>query len=404
MFIQCITVHYSALQCITVHYSALQCITVHRKWPYVLYVAQIRSAGTCGHPEPGDITGVVFEVDPAGSQAVQRLILSDGNGRSAKPFKSEWATVKDTLWHILILRIFASNSDCKPCDPMVIYAILWVCIIICHRTHCNIIMSVSSDPIRSWDMWAVSGAPTQDGFLIVGSMGREWVGDDGRIQHYNPQWVKQIDRNWHVESLDWRKTFEAMRATVGVRSPGYLWHEAIIWDSLLKRWIVLPRKASLEAYSPVADETRGTNLLLLATEDFSIIDQLRIGPLEPDWGFAAVRKVPGTNDTFAALKVLEVGSRTATKICVFDLKGNMLLEPAFQEVDEQKFEGLEFTDELQWPSRPHRWKANWKRRAFPALPVHGHLAPNITSSNFKKGSIRWVNIALWLDPLLGFMN
>lgn len=42
----------------------------------------------------GDITGVVFEVD--GSQAVQRLLLSDGNGRSAKPFKSEWATVKDT--------------------------------------------------------------------------------------------------------------------------------------------------------------------------------------------------------------------------------------------------------------------------------------------------------------------
>ena len=178
-------------------------------------------------------------------------------------------------------------------------------------------------------------------------MGREWVGDDGRIEHYNPQWVKQIDRNWHVESLDWRKAFEAMRATVGVRSPGYLWHEAIIWDSLLRRWIVLPRKASLEAYSPVADETRGTNLLLLATEDFSIIDQLRIGPLEPDWGFAAIRKVPGTNDTFAALKVLEVGSRTATKICVFDLKGNMLLEPAFHEVDEQKFEGLEFIDELQ---------------------------------------------------------
>lgn len=226
-----------------------------------------------------DITGVVFEVDAAGSHAVQRLILSDGNGRSPKPFKSEWATVKD-------------------------------------------------------------------GLLIVGSMGREWVGDDGRIQHYNPQWVKQIDPHWHVESLDWRNIFEVMRSAVGLQSPGYLWHEAIIWDSWLKRWIILPRKASSEAYSPVADETRGTNILLLATEDFSVLEQLHIGPLEPDWGFAAVRKVPGTNDTFAALKVLEIGSRTATKICVFDLKGNMLMEPPFLHIDEKKFEGLEFVTEL----------------------------------------------------------
>ena len=173
-------------------------------------------------------------------------------------------------------------------------------------------------------------------------MGREWVGDDGEIQHYDPQWVKQIDSKWHVESFNWRGIYEAMRRAVGVESPGYLWHEAIIWDSGLRRWIVLPRKASQEAYTPLADETRGTNVLLLADENFSTIEQLNIGPLEPDWGFAAVRKVPGTNDTYAALKVLEVGSQTATKICVFDLKGNMLMEPPFLHVKDQKFEGLEF--------------------------------------------------------------
>ncbi|CAK9029708.1 unnamed protein product [Durusdinium trenchii] len=222
-----------------------------------------------------DITGVVFEIYPDEGFAIQRLILSDGNGRSIKPFKSEWATVKD-------------------------------------------------------------------GFLIVGSMGREWVGDDGEIQHYNPQWVKQIDSKWHVESFDWRGIYETMRQSLGVQSPGYLWHEAIIWDAWLQRWIVLPRKASLESYSPTADETRGTNVLLLADENFSTIEALSVGPLEPDWGFAALRKVPGTNDTYAALKVLEVGSRTATKICVFDLQGKMLMEPPFLHVKDQKFEGLEF--------------------------------------------------------------
>lgn len=45
----------------------------------------------------GDITGVVFEVDPDAPLALQRLILSDGDGRSPKPFKSEWATEKARL-------------------------------------------------------------------------------------------------------------------------------------------------------------------------------------------------------------------------------------------------------------------------------------------------------------------
>ena len=180
----------------------------------------------------------------------------------------------------------------------------------------------------------------QDGFLIVGSMGREWVGEDGRIEHYNPQWVKQIDAQWHVKSLDWRHAFESMRSFMGLRSPGYLWHEAISWEEPLKRWVVLPRKASVEAYSPVADERKGSNVLLLATEDFSQIERLTVGPLEPEWGFTALRKVPRSNDTFVALKVLELGDRTATKICVFNLRGEILMD--FQHVDDQKFEGLEF--------------------------------------------------------------
>ena len=182
----------------------------------------------------------------------------------------------------------------------------------------------------------------QDGFLFVGSMGREWTDNDGSVVHRDAQWVKRIDASWHVQSLDWMQMFEALRAAVGAKLPGYLWHEAIIWDPSLQRWIVLPRKVSQEPYSPTADETRGSNLLLLANEDVSVVETVRVGPLEPEWGFAAVRKVPGTNDTFAALKVLEVGKRTATKLCVFNLRGRMLLDTIFADVSEMKFEGLEF--------------------------------------------------------------
>jgi len=229
-----------------------------------------------------DITGVIFEVDKQKGQAYQKFVLADGNGEVTKPFKSEWATIKD-------------------------------------------------------------------GELLIGSMGREWVNDKGEVEHFDPQWIKSINPDGRVEHRNWRPFFEAVRVVAKTTSPGYLWHEAIIWDAELRKWLILPRKASeTEPYTPESDETRGTNMLLLASEDFTQIEVVRIGPVEPEWGFAALRKVPGTNDTYAALKVLEVGQRTETKITVFDLRGNFLLDSPFQHVDASiKYEGLEFLGEFQ---------------------------------------------------------
>lgn len=222
-----------------------------------------------------DITGLVFEIDLQRGRAFQRYVLADGDGEDMKPFKSEWATIKD-------------------------------------------------------------------GLLVVGSMGREWVNEAGAIESFNNQWVKTIDQHGSVESINWRPVYEALRAATGTLLPGYLWHEAVVWDPRLRLWIVLPRKASKEPYAPERDETQGTNLLLLASEDFSNIEVRHLGPLEPDWGFTALRKVPGTNDTYLALKVLEIGSRTETKITVFDLQGRFLLDPPFQHVDVHKYEGVDF--------------------------------------------------------------
>jgi soluble calcium-activated nucleotidase 1 len=95
----------------------------------------------------------------------------------------------------------------------------------------------------------------------------------------------------------------------------------------------------------------GTNLLLVATEDFRDIRVVKVGPLQPDRGFTALRKIPGTEDHFLALKVREVGDETATWLATFDSKGNMLLDPKLKGVDENgfllvdaeiKYEGLEF--------------------------------------------------------------
>lgn len=42
-----------------------------------------------------DRTGVIYEVDLQGGRTIPWVILTDGNGRERKGFKSEWATVKD---------------------------------------------------------------------------------------------------------------------------------------------------------------------------------------------------------------------------------------------------------------------------------------------------------------------
>jgi hypothetical protein len=54
--------------------------------------------------------------------------------------------------------------------------------------------------------------------------------------------------------------------------------QAVIWDNGLQKWLLLPRKGSLasagQIYNAVADERLGTNLLLVASEDFQDIQVL----------------------------------------------------------------------------------------------------------------------------------
>ena len=53
--------------------------------------------------------------------------------------------------------------------------------------------------------------------------------------------------------------------------PGYIIHESASWSSVHKRWFFLPRRESKERYDEKLDESRGTNLMLTADEEFSDI-------------------------------------------------------------------------------------------------------------------------------------
>ena len=122
-------------------------------------------------------------------------------------------------------------------------------------------------------------ATVKDGQLIMGSIGKEWVSETGEVLHRNPEWIKVMDGSGHITSADWNHAYNALNVAANTTTPGYLWHEAVAWDEQVRRWLFLPRKANFAAnnavYNEQADETLGTNLLLIANEDFSDV-QVRV--------------------------------------------------------------------------------------------------------------------------------
>jgi soluble calcium-activated nucleotidase 1 len=235
-----------------------------------------------------DYTGIVYKIKKEEGKVFQRHLIADGNGEETKPFKIEWATVKD-------------------------------------------------------------------GLLYVGSFGLEWI-EKGEIKHRNPEWVKTISPDGTIENFDWHPVYLAMRSATNTTFPGYLWQEAVHWDPRMRKWLFLPRKATNGImYDPVSDERKGTDLIILANEDFTDIDVKRFKATastsrdarhalyeSPEYGFTSVRKLPGSDGLFVATKVREIGDNTHTVMCVFDLDGNILSSPRWIEVGDDKYEGLEF--------------------------------------------------------------
>ena len=177
-----------------------------------------------------DITGLVFKIKPDKNdqpQVLQRWALADGDGEQAKPFKSEWATVKDGLLYIGSIG-------------------------------------------KEWTIVA---------------------DNKSHVLHRNSEWVKTIDWAGRIENINWGPVYQAVRTATNTSWPGYLIHEAVHFNKITRRWMFLPRKESKTMYNPAADEYQGTNLLITMAEDFSDIRQSRIGPLEREYGFTSIRQI-----------------------------------------------------------------------------------------------------------------
>ena len=181
----------------------------------------------------------------------------------------------------------------------------------------------------------------KDNTLYVGGLGKEWTTPTGELVNFNPQYVKSVGPSGDVVHHNWRSVYESVKVALGIKSPGYVIHEAVMWSNVKRRWFFLPRRASHEKYDDQADERRAANVLLSCNESFEDFTVTRIGKLIPTHGFSSFKFVPGTNDeVIVALRSVEDQGQISTYIMVFGVDGSIIMDESF--IDNDKYEGVEF--------------------------------------------------------------
>jgi soluble calcium-activated nucleotidase 1 len=162
--------------------------------------------------------------------------------------------------------------------------------------------------------------------LYIGSIGKEWV-VDGETKHFLPNLIKVVDKNFNYQTKNWTHVYEKLRVATNTTFPGYLQHEAVFWDTDLKTWMFLPRKASETVpYDEVTDELHGTNLLIQMNYWEKVVNVSRFGPLEKEYGFSSFKKIPKSMHHYVVLKTRETSTPEKiihTKMAIIDLQGNM---------------------------------------------------------------------------------
>ncbi|XP_065570293.1 soluble calcium-activated nucleotidase 1-like [Artemia franciscana] len=185
-------------------------------------------------------------------------------------------------------------------------------------------------------------ATVKDGLLYVGSTGKVWTNAKGEVLNRYRQWVKTISPKGLVRHHDWTENYKLLAKSVNTEHPGYLVHEACAWSNIHQKWVFLPRRWSNLSYNEKDDGSRGTNLVLIANENFSRIKVKHIDKVNPSRGFSSLKFIPGSNDDWiVALKSEELEGKTATYIMVFTMNGNIILSET-QISSKYKFEGIEF--------------------------------------------------------------
>ncbi|TDH66582.1 uncharacterized protein CCR75_008836 [Bremia lactucae] len=187
-------------------------------------------------------------------------------------------------------------------------------------------------------------ATVKDGELYMGSVGKEFTDIDGNVLGDGNLWIAVMDLVGDVRHEDWTANYAAVRKALGCEWPGYVVHEAIEWSPFHRQWFILPRRVSTKPYNDMEDEKRGSNKIVIASEDFSRIQVREVGKITPLRGFSSFKFIPRSDDSvIVAIKSEEVEDQQlqTSFITVFDVDGNVLLEET-EIPGAKKYEGVAF--------------------------------------------------------------
>ncbi|VDN58637.1 unnamed protein product [Dracunculus medinensis] len=184
----------------------------------------------------------------------------------------------------------------------------------------------------------------KDSELWAGGLGKEWTTSEGIFVSFNPMWVKKINPNGCVQHINWVEPYQKLRSSVGIEYPGYMIHESAQWSDIHQKWFFLPRRVSQFIYNEMEDEERGSNYLLVASQDFSQVDYRQIGNFTGSRGFSAFQFVPETNDRLIiALKSEEKGGKpVASYVTLFNIESDNILLNEEKLEGSYKYEGIAF--------------------------------------------------------------
>ncbi|KAF0708029.1 hypothetical protein As57867_006450, partial [Aphanomyces stellatus] len=154
-----------------------------------------------------------------------------------------------------------------------------------------------------------------------------------------------LARNGAIRHENWTDRFKKVREFLGCGYPGYVIHEAIEWSPVHRKWFILPRRVSKDEYDDMLDEKRGSNLMVIADEDFETLTVRQVGSIiAPERGFSSFKFVPGTQDSvIVALKSMESEElqAQAAYVTVFTVDGTILM-PETPLPGAYKYEGVAF--------------------------------------------------------------
>ncbi|CAB3399213.1 unnamed protein product [Caenorhabditis bovis] len=180
--------------------------------------------------------------------------------------------------------------------------------------------------------------------LIVGGLGKEWTTTEGEYVNDHPMWIKRISPSGAVRHENWKDVFIKIRRAAGIEYPGYMIHEAVQWSDIHKKWFFLPRRMSNEKYTEADDENRGTNVMIIANENFTDFNVVRVGAGEyTSRGFSAFQFIPNTDDqVIIGIKSEEKdGKPVASYASIFTINGRIIVDDVKLN-GPHKYEGVAF--------------------------------------------------------------